>query len=169
VLLICLLSVLLLRLSTLLDPGAAVPRIKRSAPLPLRFRHDGAFKILQVGSLFARSSPRFPRALSADTACSLARSLALSGGRHALRQRRRHALQGRGAGGRRRALLRPQHHTVPPAAHRGREARPHSLHRCVVCSPRYSCSCVLLLLRREIAISPRAISFALTLAGCRCH
>ncbi|KAK1611852.1 hypothetical protein QYE76_035525 [Lolium multiflorum] len=51
VLLICLLSVLLLRLSTLLDPGAAVPRIKRSAPLPLRFRHDGAFKILQVADM----------------------------------------------------------------------------------------------------------------------
>uniref|UniRef100_A0A453SPR9 Uncharacterized protein n=1 Tax=Aegilops tauschii subsp. strangulata TaxID=200361 RepID=A0A453SPR9_AEGTS len=28
----------------------AVPRVKRSPPLPLRFRHDGAFKILQVGS-----------------------------------------------------------------------------------------------------------------------
>ena len=61
-LLTCLLSVLLLRLSTLLDPGAAVPRVKRSPPLPLRFRHDGAFKILQVGrftcSLVASIFPR---------------------------------------------------------------------------------------------------------------
>lgn len=48
----CLLSFVLLRLpSTLLDPAAAVPRVKRSPPLPLRFRHDGAFKILQVADM----------------------------------------------------------------------------------------------------------------------
>uniref|UniRef100_A0A0D9WTQ6 Calcineurin-like phosphoesterase domain-containing protein n=1 Tax=Leersia perrieri TaxID=77586 RepID=A0A0D9WTQ6_9ORYZ len=48
-----LLSSLLLRLSTLLnpDPSAAVPRVKRAPPLPLRFRHDGAFKILQVADM----------------------------------------------------------------------------------------------------------------------
>ncbi|KAI4970804.1 hypothetical protein ZWY2020_001718 [Hordeum vulgare] len=44
----CLLAFVLLRLSALLDPGAAVPHVKRSPSLPLRFRHDGAFKILQV-------------------------------------------------------------------------------------------------------------------------
>ncbi|KAG8095302.1 hypothetical protein GUJ93_ZPchr0012g18982 [Zizania palustris] len=49
----CLLSLLLLRLSTLLDPdpSAAVPRVKRVPSLPLRFRHDGAFKILQVADM----------------------------------------------------------------------------------------------------------------------
>uniref|UniRef100_A0A8R7V802 Calcineurin-like phosphoesterase domain-containing protein n=1 Tax=Triticum urartu TaxID=4572 RepID=A0A8R7V802_TRIUA len=47
----CLLSFVLLRFSALLDPGAAVPRVKRSPPLPLRFRHDGAFKILQVADM----------------------------------------------------------------------------------------------------------------------
>lgn len=30
---------------------AAVPRVKRSAVLPLRFRHDGTFKILQVADM----------------------------------------------------------------------------------------------------------------------
>jgi hypothetical protein len=46
----CLLSLLLLHLSTVLDPDpdAATPRVKKAAPLPLRFRYDGAFKILQV-------------------------------------------------------------------------------------------------------------------------
>ena len=46
----CLLALLLLRLATVLDPDpdAAAPRVKAAAPLPLRFRHDGAFKILQV-------------------------------------------------------------------------------------------------------------------------
>lgn len=47
----CLLSLLLLHLTAVLDPDpdAAAPRIKKVPPLPLRFRHDGAFKILQVG------------------------------------------------------------------------------------------------------------------------
>uniref|UniRef100_A0A0E0ADW1 Calcineurin-like phosphoesterase domain-containing protein n=1 Tax=Oryza glumipatula TaxID=40148 RepID=A0A0E0ADW1_9ORYZ len=49
----CLFSLLLLRLSTHLnpDPTAAAPRFKRTPPLPLRFRHDGAFKILQVADM----------------------------------------------------------------------------------------------------------------------
>ncbi|XP_039844661.1 probable inactive purple acid phosphatase 28 isoform X2 [Panicum virgatum] len=49
----CLLALLLLRLATVLDPDpdAAAPRVKAAAPLPLRFRHDGAFKILQVADM----------------------------------------------------------------------------------------------------------------------
>ncbi|XP_062178828.1 probable inactive purple acid phosphatase 28 isoform X2 [Phragmites australis] len=49
----CLLSLLLLRLATVLDPDpdAAVPRVKAAPPLPLRFRHDGAFKIIQVADM----------------------------------------------------------------------------------------------------------------------
>ncbi|BAS99324.1 probable inactive purple acid phosphatase 28 [Oryza sativa Japonica Group] len=49
----CLLSLLLIRLSTHLnpDPTAAAPRFKRTPPFPLRFRHDGAFKILQVADM----------------------------------------------------------------------------------------------------------------------
>ncbi|RCV22726.1 hypothetical protein SEVIR_4G256500v4 [Setaria viridis] len=49
----CLLALLLLRFATVLDPDpdAAVPRVKAAAPLPLRFRHDGAFKILQVADM----------------------------------------------------------------------------------------------------------------------
>ncbi|KAK3134452.1 hypothetical protein QOZ80_6AG0549410 [Eleusine coracana subsp. coracana] len=49
----CLLSLLLLHLSTVLDPDpdAAAPRVKKAPPLPLRFRHDGTFKILQVADM----------------------------------------------------------------------------------------------------------------------
>ncbi|OEL37449.1 putative inactive purple acid phosphatase 28 [Dichanthelium oligosanthes] len=49
----CLLALLLLRLAAVLDsdPDAAAPRVKAAAPLPLRFRHDGAFKILQVADM----------------------------------------------------------------------------------------------------------------------
>lgn len=77
----CLLALLLLRLATVLDPDpdAAVPRVKAAAPLPLRFRHDGAFKILQVSCSLARyaqlraSSSRFPfRRLLIDYARLLA-------------------------------------------------------------------------------------------------
>ncbi|TVU07746.1 hypothetical protein EJB05_41115 [Eragrostis curvula] len=49
----CLLSLLLLHLANVLDPDpdAATPRVKATPPLPLRFRHDGAFKILQVADM----------------------------------------------------------------------------------------------------------------------
>lgn len=36
----------------------AVPRVKRSAELPLRFRSDGSFKILQVIDVFSSIPPR---------------------------------------------------------------------------------------------------------------
>lgn len=60
----CLLALLLLRLAAVLDPDpdAAVPRVKAAAPLPLRFRHDGAFKILQVSN--SRSLSESARAFS---------------------------------------------------------------------------------------------------------
>ena len=63
----CLLALLLLHLAAVLDPDpdAAVPRVKAAAPLPLRFRHDGAFKILQVR---AARSPSAPPLLSAPRA-----------------------------------------------------------------------------------------------------
>jgi hypothetical protein len=104
------------------DPDAATPRVKKAAPLPLRFRYDGAFKILQVCPI--------PHSCRSSLVADLAPCALLLGGGHALRQRRRHALPGRGRGRRRRAVLRPQHHALPAPAHRGREARPHSLHRC---------------------------------------
>jgi hypothetical protein len=65
----CLLALLLLRLAAVLDPDpdTAVPRIKAAAPLPLRFRHDGAFKILQVRA--SRPGPAHPRAHSLARAC----------------------------------------------------------------------------------------------------
>lgn len=69
----CLLALLLLRLAAVLDPDpdAAVPRIKAAAPLPLRFRHDGAFKILQVRASRPGSgpAPAHPRAHSLARAC----------------------------------------------------------------------------------------------------
>jgi hypothetical protein len=52
-----LVSLLLLHLSTVLDPDAALPRVKKLPPLPLRFRHDGAFKVLQVGRSGPTHSP----------------------------------------------------------------------------------------------------------------
>lgn len=74
----CLLALLLLHLAAVLDsdPDAAVPRVKAAAPLPLRFRHDGAFKILQVSHSLARSASQLRTSLffSSPAPCLVRRS-----------------------------------------------------------------------------------------------